>query len=37
VEKHGAESVFDSLVRIFYEDRARNLWGKPTGFLYKAV
>jgi hypothetical protein len=22
---------------IFYEDRARNLWGTPTGFLYKAV
>lgn len=21
---------------IFYEDRARNLWGTPTGFLYKA-
>jgi hypothetical protein len=20
---------------IFYEDRARNLWGSPTGFLYK--
>lgn len=20
---------------IFYEDRARNLWGTPTGFLYK--
>ncbi len=22
---------------IFYEDRARNLWGTPTGFLYKLV
>ena len=22
---------------IFYEDRARNLWGTPTGFLYKMV
>jgi hypothetical protein len=22
---------------IFYEDRARNLWGTPTGFLYKVV
>jgi hypothetical protein len=22
---------------IFYEDRARNLWGSPTGFLYKLV
>ena len=22
---------------IFYEDRARNLWGSPTGFLYKIV
>jgi hypothetical protein len=22
---------------IFYEDRARNIWGTPTGFLYKAV
>jgi len=22
---------------IFYEDRARNLWGTPTGFLYKTV
>jgi hypothetical protein len=22
---------------IFYEDRARNLWGTPTGFLYRAV
>ena len=22
---------------IFYEDRARNLWGSPTGFLYKVV
>jgi hypothetical protein len=22
---------------IFYEDRARNLWGTPTGFLYKIV
>jgi hypothetical protein len=22
---------------IFYEDRARNLWGTPTGFLYKPV
>ena len=21
--------------RIFYEDRSRNLWGTPTGFLYK--
>jgi hypothetical protein len=21
----------------FYEDRARNLWGSPTGFLYKLV
>ena len=20
---------------IFYEDRPRNLWGTPTGFLYK--
>jgi hypothetical protein len=24
-------------VSIFYEDRARNLWGTPTGFLYKMV
>jgi len=24
-------------VSIFYEDRARNLWGTPTGFLYKLV
>ena len=22
---------------IFYEDRSRNLWGTPTGFLYKMV
>jgi len=22
---------------IFYEDRARNLWGTPTGFLFKVV
>jgi hypothetical protein len=22
---------------IFYEDRARNLWGTPTGFIYKLV
>ena len=22
---------------IFYHDRARNLWGTPTGFLYKMV
>jgi len=22
---------------IFYDDRARNLWGTPTGFLYKLV
>jgi hypothetical protein len=22
---------------MFYEDRARNLWGSPTGFLYKIV
>jgi hypothetical protein len=22
---------------IFYEDRARNLWGSPTGFLYKVA
>jgi hypothetical protein len=22
---------------IFYEDRARNLWGTPTGFLYKLL
>lgn len=22
---------------IFYEDRARNIWGTPTGFLYKAA
>ena len=22
---------------IFYEDRARNIWGTPTGFLYKVV
>jgi hypothetical protein len=22
---------------IFYEDRARNLWGSPSGFLYKVV
>ncbi len=22
---------------MFYEDRARNLWGTPTGFLYKLV
>lgn len=22
---------------VFYEDRARNLWGTPTGFLYKLV
>jgi hypothetical protein len=22
---------------IFYQDRARNLWGSPTGFLYKLV
>lgn len=22
---------------IFYDDRARNLWGTPTGFLYKMV
>ena len=22
---------------IFYEDRARNLWGTPTGFLYKLI
>lgn len=22
---------------IFYEDRARRLWGTPTGFLYKMV
>jgi len=22
---------------IFYENRARNLWGTPTGFLYKLV
>jgi hypothetical protein len=22
---------------VFYEDRARNLWGTPTGFLYKTV
>jgi hypothetical protein len=22
---------------IFYEDRARNLWGSPTGFLYEIV
>jgi hypothetical protein len=22
---------------IFYEDRSRNLWGTPTGFLYKLV
>ncbi len=22
---------------IFYEDRARNLWGTPTAFLYKMV
>ena len=22
---------------IFYEDRARNLWGTPTGFLYKTI
>jgi hypothetical protein len=22
---------------IFYKDRARNLWGTPTGFLYKLV
>jgi len=22
---------------IFYEDRARSLWGSPTGFLYKVV
>jgi hypothetical protein len=22
---------------IFYEDRARNLWGTPTGFLYKTA
>jgi hypothetical protein len=22
---------------IFYEDRARNLWGTPTAFLYKLV
>lgn len=22
---------------VFYEDRARNLWGTPTGFLYKMV
>lgn len=22
---------------IFYDDRARNLWGSPTGFLYKVV
>ena len=22
---------------IFYEDRARNIWGTPTGFLYKLV
>jgi hypothetical protein len=22
---------------IFYEDRARNLWGTPSGFLYKMV
>jgi hypothetical protein len=20
---------------MFYQDRARNLWGTPTGFLYK--
>jgi hypothetical protein len=24
-------------VSIFYEDRARNLWGTPTGFLYRLV
>jgi hypothetical protein len=24
-------------VSVFYEDRARNLWGTPTGFLYKMV
>jgi hypothetical protein len=24
-------------VSIFYDDRARNLWGTPTGFLYKMV
>jgi hypothetical protein len=24
-------------VSIFYEDRARNLWGTPTAFLYKLV
>jgi hypothetical protein len=30
---------FDSGIElsIFYEDRARNLWGTPTGFLYKLV
>ena len=22
---------------VFYNDRARNLWGSPTGFLYKMV
>jgi hypothetical protein len=22
---------------IFYEDRARNLWGTPSGFLYKVI
>ena len=22
---------------IFYEDRARDVWGTPTGFLYKVV
>jgi hypothetical protein len=24
-------------ISIFYEDRARNLWGTPSGFLYKLV
>jgi hypothetical protein len=24
-------------VSVFYDDRARNLWGTPTGFLYKMV
>jgi hypothetical protein len=42
----GGDSIYDRVplydydisglqFSIFYEDRARNLWGTPTGFLYK--